>query len=62
MQGRERSMLDYVLTNDKLLSTVTEMIIYENKQHGVFKLERNRKTYSDHNVILLKLNLIEATR
>ena len=57
MQGQERSILDYVLTNDILLATVTEMIIDENKQYE-FKLEKSRKSYSDHNAILLKLNLI----
>ena len=44
VQGQERSVLDCVLTNSKLLSTVTETIIDENKQYSVFKLERNRKT------------------
>ena len=48
------------LTNSKLLSTVTEMIVNENKQYSAFKLKKNRKTYSDHNAILLKLNLITA--
>ena len=60
MQGQERSILDYVLTNSKLLSTVTEMIVDENKQYSAFKLEKSRKTYSDHNAILLKLNLVTA--
>ena len=55
VQGQERSILDYVLTNSKLLSIVTEMIVDENKQHSAFKLEKSRKTYSDHNSILLKL-------
>ena len=36
------------------------MITDENKQYDVFKLEKSRKTYSDHNAILLKLNLIMA--
>ena len=49
-----------VLTNSKLLSTVTEMIVNENKQYSAFKLKKNRKTYSDHNAILLKLNLVAA--
>ena len=49
-----------VLTNSKLLSTVTEMIVNENKQYSAFKLKKNRKTYSDHNAILLKLNLVTA--
>ena len=60
VQHQERSILDYLLTNRKLLSTFTEMIVDENKQHCVFKLEKSGKTYSDHNVILLKLNLITA--
>ena len=34
------------------------MIINRKKQYGVFELEKSRKTYSDHNVILLILNLI----
>ena len=50
VQSQEISILDYVLpTNSKLLSAD------ENKQHSVFKLEKSRKTYSDHNAILLKL-------
>ena len=53
MQGQERSILDYVLTNSKLLSTVTEMIVDENKRYSTFKLEKSRKMYLDHNAILL---------
>ena len=60
VQGQERSILDYVLTNSKLLSTVTEMIVDENKNYSVFNFEKSGKTYSDHNAILLKLNLITA--
>ena len=36
------------------------MIVDENKQYSAFKLEKSRKTYSDHNAILLKLNLVTA--
>ena len=36
------------------------MIVDENKQYCVFELEKNGKTYSDHNAILLKLNFITA--
>ena len=43
MPGQERSILHYVLTNSKLLSTVTEMIVDENKQYSVFKLEKVEK-------------------
>ena len=60
VQSQERSILDYVLTNSKLLSTVTERIVDESKQYSVFKLEKSGKTYSDHNAILLKLHLITA--
>ena len=60
VQGQERSILDYVLTNSKLLSTVTEMIVDENKQYSVFKYKKSGKTYSDHIAILIKLNLITA--
>ena len=61
VQGQERSILDYFLTNSKPLSTVTEMIVDENKQYSAFQLEKSRKTYSDHNATLLKLNLVTAT-
>ena len=60
VQSQERSILDYVLTNSKLLSTVTEMIVDENKNYSVFNFEKSGKTYSDHNAILLKLNTITA--
>ena len=60
VQSQERSILGYVLTNSKLLSTVTEMVLDENKQYSVFRLEKSGKAYSDHNAILLKLNLITA--
>ena len=60
VQGQERSILDYVLTNSKLLSTVTEMIVDENKQYSAFKFEKSRKKFSDHNTTLLKLNLVTA--
>ena len=58
VQGKERSILDYVLTNSKLLSTVTEIVIHYNKQYLVFKLEKSIKTYSDYNAILVKLKPI----
>ena len=56
VQGQETSILDYVLTNSKLLSTVTEMIVDENKQYSAFKLEisskpcnSNRETKEEQN-------------
>ena len=41
--------------------TVTEIAVDDNKQYSVFKLEKKRKTCSDHNGILRKLNLVTAT-
>ena len=54
VQCQKRSILDYVPTNSKLLSTVTEMIIDENKQYSIFKFKKSGKTYSDHNAMLIK--------
>ena len=36
------------------------MVVDKNKQYSAFKLEKSRKTLSDHNSILLKLNLVTA--
>ena len=43
MQGQERPILDYVLTNSKLLSTVAEMVVDENKEYSAFKLKKVEK-------------------
>ena len=40
--------------------TVTEIVVDDNKQYSVFKLEKRRKTCLDHNGILRKLNLVTA--
>ena len=36
------------------------MIVDQDKQYNVFKLEKSGKAYSDRNAILLKLNLLTA--
>ena len=41
MQSQEGSILDYVLTYSKLILTVTEMVVDENKQYSAFKLEKS---------------------
>ena len=43
VQGQERPILDYVLTNSKLLSTVAEMVVDENKEYSAFKLKKVEK-------------------
>ena len=40
VQGQERSILEYVLSNNKLLSTVNEMVVDENKRYTAFKIEK----------------------
>ena len=62
MEGQEISILDCVLTNNKLTSTAMEMMIDENNQYGVLKLQKIRKPYSDYNEILLNLKLHNYNR
>ena len=38
------------------------MIVDQDKQYNVFKLEKSGKAYSDRNAILLKLNLLTAIK
>ena len=60
VQGEDKSIIDYVLTDTPSANTVKEMKIDEEKQYGLYKLERktatieNKKIYSDHNSILKK--------
>ena len=42
VQNQETSILDYVITNSKLLSTVTETTVDEKKQYSVLKLETKK--------------------
>ena len=62
VQGEEKSITDYVLTDASSANTVKEMKIDEEKQHGLHKLDKNtatyenRKIYSDHNSILINLD------
>ena len=62
VQGEDKSIIDYVLTDTSSAITVTEMKIDEEKQYGLYKLEKNtatnenKKIYSDHNSILINLD------
>ena len=62
-QGEERSIIDYVITNKKDLNTIKTMKIDEEKEFGIYKVEiqgtkQCRKTYSDHNAIMLNIDFI----
>ena len=62
VQGEDKSIIDYVLTGTASANTVKEMKIDEEKQYGLYKLEKNtatnenKKIYSDHNSILINLD------
>ena len=67
MQGEEKSIIDYVLTDALSVNTVKEMKIDEEKQYGLYKLDKNtatnknREIYSDHNSILINLDFETPT-
>ena len=62
VQGEEKSITDYVPTDTTSASTVKQMQIDEEKQHGLHKLEKNtttnenEKVCSDHSSILSNLD------
>ena len=62
VQGEEKSITDYVLTDASSANTVKKMKTDEEKQYGLHKLckntatNENRKIYSDHNSILINLD------
>ena len=60
-QGTEKSIIDYVMTtNTEYLNNIKEMIIDETKEYVTYRLDQQnqnlKKTYSNHNVILLKID------
>ena len=67
VQGEEKSIIDYVLTDTTSANTIKEMKIDEEKQYGLHKLEKNaannenKKIYSDDNSILNNLDLETPT-
>ena len=67
MQGEEKSVTDYVLTNTTSANTITEMKVDKEKQYGLYKPEKNtatkenKKIDSDHNSILINLDFEALT-
>ena len=62
-QGKDKSVIDYVITDKKYFATIKEMHIDQNKEYAIFKIERKengdiKKIYSDHNVIILKVDFM----
>ena len=67
VQGEEKYITDYILTDGTSPNTIKEMKIDEEKQYGLHKLDKNtatnenRKIYSDHNSILINLDFDTPT-
>ena len=59
-QGEERSIINYVVTSQEYMDTIKCMEIDEEKQYGLYKIERQskqiKKTYFDHNAILINID------
>ena len=57
----EESIIDFVIVSEDLVENVENMIIDENKEHAIAKIEMTKNgrkvTYSDHNVILTNMNI-----
>ena len=62
-QEKDKSVIDYVITDKKYFSTIKGMYIDQNKEYATFKIERKesediKKIYSDNNVIILKVDFM----
>ena len=61
-QGKDKSVIDYVITDKKYFTTIKGIHIDQNKEYATFKMQRKEsgdiKIYSDHNVIILKVDFM----
>ena len=61
-QGKEKPVIDYVITNKENLKKIRRIIIDGNKEFATYRTEcqqdQGKKTYSHHNVILLQIDYI----
>ena len=61
-QGKEKSVIDYVITEEKYIERIKEVRIDEEKDYATFRIDKNgkaeKKVYSDHNVIMIKLDFV----
>ena len=64
-QGNEKSVIDYLMANTEYWNSIKEIIIDETKEYAAYRLDQQNqdlmKTYSDHNVILLKIDFYTET-
>lgn len=61
-EGKNRSIIDYVLTSKEDEKHVYKMIIDENKNFTPFHIVKNRTIYTDHCTIIVKMNLYIACK
>ena len=54
MQGEEKSIIDYVLTDASSAKTIKEMKIDEEKQYGLHKLDKNTATNKNRTIYILR--------
>ena len=62
-QGKDKSVIEYVITDKKHFTTIKRMHIDQNKEYATFKIERKesgdiKKIYSDNNIIILKVHFM----
>ena len=62
-QGKNKSVVDYLITNKNYFTTIKGMHIDQNEEYATLKIERKesgdiKKIYSDHNVIILKVDFM----
>ena len=58
VQGKENSVLDYVIVNKKTSEMVKSLQIDEERLYGMYWTnQESRKIYSDHNTMILEMNI-----
>ena len=62
-EGKDKSVIEYVVTDKKCFTIVKGMHLDQNKEYAIFKMQRKesgdiKKIYSDHNVIILKVDFM----
>ena len=57
VQGEDKSITDYVLTDTASANIVKEMKIDEEKQYGLYKLDKNTATNENKDTLRLQFHI-----
>ena len=57
VQGNQKSVIDYVILNEKSHNVIQDMIIDEEKTFPIYSNYNNENTYTDHNTMICKLRI-----